>query len=91
MVDARQDSGPDRASTSVPPSFLAVLPSVQGGDRHKACHRIAATGKEGYGEHGMRDGRWKQIDNEFLLNLSDEERQKAIYYLKKYMMLFRNG
>ena len=65
-------------------------PYMQGGDRHKVCHRVAATGREGYEKHGMRDGRWKQIDNEFLLNLSDEERQKAICYLKKYMMLFRN-
>ncbi len=61
-----------------------IEPYMQNGNRQRVYYRVTPAGKEVYEKHETRDNGWKQINHEFLSGLTDEERQNAAHYLKKY-------
>ena len=61
-----------------------IEPYTQDGNRQKVYYRVTPTGKEVYEKYETRSDGWKQINSEFLSDLSDEERQNAAHYLKQY-------
>ena len=57
---------------------------MQEGNRQKIYYRVTPAGKEIYEKHETGDNGWKQINQEFLSGLTDEERMNAARYLRLY-------
>ena len=54
------------------------------GNRQKIYYRVTPDGKEIKEKHDMRDNSWRQVNQEFLSRLSEEELRNAAHYLRQY-------